>query len=501
MLEVYRLIFLCAIIYVNVTCAPSPEHIVYPKLLEARGINGTKLLHIKDGLTLSLEKLSVLADSLVFTESNDGVAIETIVNGTELEQTLYQDREKMAAVAVKEINDSIQVMGVLNDKLRIAPLPLMARSEEGHLAHRIYEMERSMYHEENDADTLPEQQARTKRRTRAASMKHMPDLFLVEVHVMVDEHHYHVFDRREHLVTYLALTIALVNMRYEDTSGPSIQFLLTSIQKEQGFARTFLEYDIGWPEAKRTYADASPTYKHLLEKYGRSPADITVAVTGLILADNYEYFSYNYVAVKGQARLGGVCHVNYSMVMVEDVPMSFGMVSVLPHELGHALGAPHDGLTEMWNANLPPRNDCRQGKPYGHFIMHPSEPGNGEFSDCSKEHMSAFISTLPESCFKLKTKKNCTTEVKELPGVSLNLTKICEIAHPNFLEWKVQYRGNCRFECCSRLSLNSNEYEETCGVEHFLPDGAECGHGKRCVRGTCGYYDEYGAPTTPRQAA
>uniref|UniRef100_V5ICS5 Putative tick metalloprotease n=2 Tax=Ixodes ricinus TaxID=34613 RepID=V5ICS5_IXORI len=346
MLEVYRLIFLCAIIYVNVTCAPSPEHIVYPKLLEARGINGTKLLHVKDGLTLSLEKLSVLADSLVFTESNDGVAIETIMNGTELEQTLYQDREKMAAVAVKEINDSIQVMGVLNDKLRIAPLPLMARSEEGHLAHRIYEVEPSINPEENDADTLPEQQARTKRRTRAASLEHIPDEFLVEVHVMVDEHHYTVFDRREDLVTYLALTIALVNMRYEDTTRPNIQFLLTSIQQEQGFAITFEEYDIGWPDAKRTYADASPTYNHLLEKYGRSPTDITVAVTGLILADNYEYFTYKEVAVKGQARLGGVCNVNYSTVMVEDAPMSFGMVSVLPHELGHALGAPHDGLTE-----------------------------------------------------------------------------------------------------------------------------------------------------------
>uniref|UniRef100_A0A0K8R512 Putative metalloprotease n=1 Tax=Ixodes ricinus TaxID=34613 RepID=A0A0K8R512_IXORI len=159
MLEVYRLAFLCAIIYVNVDCAPFPEHIVYPKLLEARGINGQKVLHIKDGLTLSLEKLSVLADSLVFTESNDGVATEKIMNGTELERNLYLDREKMAAVAVEEIDGTIEVMGVLNDKLRIAPLPLMARSEEGHLGHRIYEVEPSMNHEENDAvlpDTLPE---------------------------------------------------------------------------------------------------------------------------------------------------------------------------------------------------------------------------------------------------------------------------------------------------------------------------------------------------------
>uniref|UniRef100_A0A147BWI2 Putative secreted metalloprotease n=1 Tax=Ixodes ricinus TaxID=34613 RepID=A0A147BWI2_IXORI len=308
MLEVCRLAFLCSIIYVKVDCAPFPENIVYPKLLDGRGINGQKVLHIKDGLTLTLEKLSVLADSVVFTESNDGVATETIMNGTELQQYLYQDRWKMAAVAVEEIDDTIEVMGVLSDKLRIAPLPLMARSEEGHLAHRIYEMERSMYHEGNVADTLPEEHARTKGRTRSASMKHVPAQFLVEVHVMVDEPHYTMFDRMEDLVTYLALTIALVNMRYEDTSGPNIQFLLTSIQKEQGFARIFVEYAIGWPDANRIYADADTTFEDLLKKYGRSPADITVAVTGLILADGYDPFRKGYAAVQGQARLGGVCN-------------------------------------------------------------------------------------------------------------------------------------------------------------------------------------------------
>uniref|UniRef100_V5HD66 Putative tick metalloprotease n=1 Tax=Ixodes ricinus TaxID=34613 RepID=V5HD66_IXORI len=121
MLEVYRLAFFCTIFYGDVDCAPFPEYIVYPKLLEAREINGQKVLHIKDGLTLTLKKLSVLADSLVFTEKNDGVAIETIMNGTELEENLYQDRGKMAAVSVEEVDDTIQVMGVLNDKLRIAP--------------------------------------------------------------------------------------------------------------------------------------------------------------------------------------------------------------------------------------------------------------------------------------------------------------------------------------------------------------------------------------------
>uniref|UniRef100_A0A0K8RH33 Putative metalloprotease n=1 Tax=Ixodes ricinus TaxID=34613 RepID=A0A0K8RH33_IXORI len=260
----------------------------------------------------------------------------------------------------------------------------MARSEEGHLAHRIYEVEPSINHEEYDPalpDTLPEQQARTKRRIHSASMKHVPDPFLVEVHVMVDEHHYETFGQRKDLVTYLALTFALVNMRYEDTSSPNIQFLLTSIQKEHGFAQTFKDRENGWP-GERIYAEANKTYWHLLEKYGKSPADITVAVTGLLFSDE----DYHLIPprVQGQARLGGVCNANSSIVMVEDVPMSFGMVSLLPHELGHALGAPHDGESYMWNNCLPPRNDCSKHSKDDHFIMHSSEPVMGSFQDVPK---------------------------------------------------------------------------------------------------------------------
>uniref|UniRef100_A0A6B0UXA5 Putative metalloprotease n=1 Tax=Ixodes ricinus TaxID=34613 RepID=A0A6B0UXA5_IXORI len=131
----------------------------------------------------------------------------------------------------------------------------------------------------------------------------------------------------------------------------------------------------------------------------------------------------------------------------------------------------------MWNECLPPRNNCIKDIKHDHFIMHPSEPGNGKFSNCSKEHMIAFISTLLPSCFELKTRQNCSTEVKALPGVSMNLTNICKIAHPNFLKWNVNtdLKSDCRFECCSPLPDNS--YYPTC-VKHPLPDGADCGGGK-----------------------
>ncbi|EEC10460.1 hypothetical protein IscW_ISCW007678 [Ixodes scapularis] len=50
---------------------PTNEYIAYPRILEERGENGEKLLRIKDGLTLHLEKISSLGENFVFTERND----------------------------------------------------------------------------------------------------------------------------------------------------------------------------------------------------------------------------------------------------------------------------------------------------------------------------------------------------------------------------------------------------------------------------------------------
>src|SRR5262249_39589951 len=57
------------------------------------------------------------------------------------------------------------------------------------------------------------------------------------------------------------------------------------------------------------------------------------------------------------------------------------------HELGHNLGAPHDGEAGSACAATPTA-----------FLMAPTVNGSGTFSDCSLTQLSAFIATKRGSC-------------------------------------------------------------------------------------------------------
>ncbi|CAN8030146.1 unnamed protein product [Ixodes persulcatus] len=120
---------------------PAEERIVYPRLLEGRGLNGEKMLYIQDGLTLSLQKSRVFAENLVLTVDDGVTETYKILRGENLGNNLYHDKQGTAALQVEEANGTVQVTGFLEHTLAIEPLPLIARSGDGRIAHELSEID------------------------------------------------------------------------------------------------------------------------------------------------------------------------------------------------------------------------------------------------------------------------------------------------------------------------------------------------------------------------
>ncbi|KAH6924710.1 hypothetical protein HPB50_022427 [Hyalomma asiaticum] len=62
-------------------------------------------------------------------------------NGEDIEKNMYEDAEKIATVTVTKDGHGLYMNGLVGPRHRIEPLPLAERSEDGAVAHAIYEIE------------------------------------------------------------------------------------------------------------------------------------------------------------------------------------------------------------------------------------------------------------------------------------------------------------------------------------------------------------------------
>uniref|UniRef100_A0A0K8RJG6 Putative metalloprotease n=1 Tax=Ixodes ricinus TaxID=34613 RepID=A0A0K8RJG6_IXORI len=472
---------------------PSVERVVYPRLLQARGANGEKLLHIKDGLTLHLEKTSVLAENFILTTFQGGNQIHTAMNGKELEKNVYRDRKQAAAVSVEEHDGTLEVRGALSQKLRIAPSPLMARSEDGQIAHEIFEIEQRG---DFRSDYIVPPTLKVQERSMIYRHRHarVPVNFTVEVAFLIEKFIYREFKNDSHILPYLAMSLVLINMRYDDTFDPHIQFILVHVflgKTSDPVSRTMYEKDMARPDGPRKlYMQSDNTLRKLAEAVEDqtldTTADIVVMLTALDLADKNGTDIHN--SVLGVAYLGGVCSVSLQAALSEDHAYTFSMVGVTAHELAHALGCVHDGYKPIYVTAGKKVSVC---DPKDGYAMAPVAGGKnfGVFSQCTLEQLSSFAGTLSQRCFDILERNPYRMPGKPFPGKdwnlypgrSLNKAFFCKSLYPQF--WSVAaedrpgYSSRCKLVCCPK-------YHQKCYV-HDMTDGMECGSNKVCWRHMC----------------
>uniref|UniRef100_A0A0K8RAV2 Putative metalloprotease n=1 Tax=Ixodes ricinus TaxID=34613 RepID=A0A0K8RAV2_IXORI len=466
-----------------------PEfEIAYPKLLESRGLKGEKVLHIKDGLTLQLEKTSVLSENVILTDSSSGKSVVTLMNGKVLEQHLYHDKKNTAAVQVTEKNGTVEVRGIVGERLRIIPLPLVARSGNGAIAHKLFQIESSAHYGDDyivSSDPLPEARTLPATPKQTQNSRKIPDPFLVELQVVADVYHFKHFNTFEEEILYIATMIAMVNLRYENSKHPRVSFIITEVMiGARSSIRTISGMDPDEPgNSYQLYTSSNETLPLFASRYRHAPADIVLLVTGLQLADLMNgRITTN---VKGLAYLGGLCHPTRRFGQIEDVAHTFSGVSAAAHELGHLMGMHHDGEIPSYNVSGTPWLQCSRS---GGYLMAPYLGGANEgfFSRCSLQQMNLFLTTVSQDCFQVKSQTDIESP-KRLPGERMNMTNICKKRHRHHSGMtgltKTGFTEKCKFLCCP----NYGQGNVTCFVESLV-DGMSCGSKKICKRGRCGNY-------------
>uniref|UniRef100_A0A6G5A491 Putative tick salivary metalloprotease n=1 Tax=Rhipicephalus microplus TaxID=6941 RepID=A0A6G5A491_RHIMP len=217
------------------------EVIAYPSVLEERMTGATMVLRITDDITLNLERSSVLADELLFVTSDKDEHRVEKVDTSFIQKDLYHDSHRQSSVMVRSIDGAIQVEGILGSHLRIKPLLQVARSREGQIPHKIYEVEEEpesrrmamAYGSSGKGRRGTNWRGNSNRKRGAGSPQRNEDTFLVELHMISDKKHQRDYKTNEQLIAYMAITMNAVNLRYVDMSRPGIRFILVGITRSK----------------------------------------------------------------------------------------------------------------------------------------------------------------------------------------------------------------------------------------------------------------------------
>uniref|UniRef100_A0A224YP62 Reprolysin n=1 Tax=Rhipicephalus zambeziensis TaxID=60191 RepID=A0A224YP62_9ACAR len=459
--------------------------LVYPRLIEERSADGRMVMHLHDKLTLNLRKASVTARNFRVLEHEDGREVTHFFNGEDLEQDLHEDEKQLASVHVRRRDGGVEVKGVVGPRHRIEPMATMERSDEGLIPHMIHEIESKEMH---DIEMMPRgKSASTVSERNYGNPQNVPPTVTIELFVVSDLPHHQHFTTTIALIEYICVTVNSMNLRYADTSSPTVKFLLTGVEKDK-----YSPYRNGTDK----YLESSSSLERFRsyaygKRYEFGRPDMTYLFTG------YDVFSAandgtKSTSVLGIGYVGGLCTQSF-VALGEDTAGLYTGMHTLTHEAGHVLGAAHDeSKPTPWIKGDPGSLSCRWKE--GH-IMSYVDGGvkHHHFSSCSLKQIRNLIILRGWNCWRLSNTGHTNEGI--YPGMEVGPNAYCRHAFPDKENVTADMNSPSMEKCMVKCQYP--EYRQVCyshcftyvttySLELHALDYMPCGGNQVCIQGVCG---------------
>ncbi|XP_017070313.1 uncharacterized protein LOC108107337 isoform X1 [Drosophila eugracilis] len=437
---------------------------------------------------------------------------------------VFQDEKNMAAILMRrhmQTGDLI-MEGSIGHDLVIKPLPheLSPNPEESH--HIIYKREASAaedqlsdfaFMEPDDLaaseklERLQRRQSRSRRsapsspdfedlndedegaldtepqvaESRTRSRRQAPYIIYPEVLVIVDYDGYrlHGGDNLQ-VKRYFISFWNGVDLRYRLLKGPRIRISIAGIIISRGRDATpYLERNRVGRDAIDSAAALTDMGKYLFRERRLPVYDIAVAITKYDMCRRRKGGRCT-KGTAGFAYVGGACVVNKRLEKVNSVAIiedtgGFSGIIVAAHEVGHLLGAVHDGSPPPSYLGGPGAQRCRWEDGYIMSDLRHTERGF-RWSACTVQSFHHFLNGDTATCLHNAPHEDSALG-RSLPGTLLSLDAQCRRDRGTYACFKDE-------RVCAQLFCFDAQ-TGYCVAYRPAAEGSACGNGYHCLDGRC----------------
>ncbi|XP_025157440.1 A disintegrin and metalloproteinase with thrombospondin motifs 1 isoform X2 [Harpegnathos saltator] len=500
-----------------------PPYEVVPVLhtMHKRSIDAKQQIHLKafgKDISLSLKPTEGLltANSLPMwtvtrnTSQPDGLHYERVKDVDVDIGDIYQDTENMASILLhQDTNGKVRVDGTIGSELVIRPLPERVLQEVVSKAPALGEpallpnltesddLRRTSHHivfrkvdrpagdEYSDFSLMePDHLAkryRMKRSTSDRSKREAPYVIYPEILCIVDYDGYrlHGGDNVQ-IKRYFVSFWNGVDLRYKLLKGPKIRISIAGIIISRGRDATpYLERNRVGRDAIDSAAALTDMGKYLFRERRLPVYDIAVAVTKYDMCRRRKGGRCT-KGTAGFAYVGGACVVNKRLEKVNSVAIiedtgGFSGIIVAAHEVGHLLGAVHDGSPPPSYLGGPGAEKCRWEDGYIMSDLRHTEKGF-KWSHCSVSSFHHFLNGDTATClYNAPHEDEALPRV--LPGKLLSLDAQCRKDRGTSACFKDD-------RVCAQLFC-FDAGSGYCVAYRPAAEGSPCGDGQYCLNGKC----------------